>query len=360
MIKFLDLQKINLQYKNQLHQKSIEIIDKGWYVLGEEVLSFEKSFAHYNKDKFCVGVANGLDALILIFKGYIELGVLKKGDEVLVPANTYIASILGILHADLTPVFIEPSIDTYTLNPNEIVKHITIKTKAILAVHLYGQLADMEKIEMICKEHDLLLIEDCAQSHGINYNSNHTKAFSFYPSKNLGCLGDGGAICTNDESLDKVIRKLRNYGSEKKYQNENIGYNSRLDEIQAGFLNIKLPFLKQENERRQVIAKKYCFDIKNPLITLPTISDFDKHIFHVFVLRVSDRNKFKDYLEKNEIETVIHYPIPPHKQKALMTFNHLNLPITEKIHNEVISIPISPVLEDWEVLQIIKIINDYN
>lgn len=369
MIRFLDLKKINERYESAFQDKLKSVLESGWYILGKEVETFENNFTNYCKSEYCVGVGNGLDALTLIFKAYIQLGKLQKGDEVIVPANTYIASILAILAADLVPVLVEPKLETYNINPDLIPEKITPKTKAILAVHLYGQLAEMECILTIAEQNDLLVIEDAAQAHGIERNSNFeipnsktelwARAYSFYPSKNLGALGDGGAVVTNDAPLAKVIQSLRNYGSETKYQNEFIGVNSRLDEIQAAFLNLKLSNLDADNEKRRRIAKRYLTEIKNDKIILP-FWDFSKnHVFHLFVIRTSRRAELQFYLQQHGIETAIHYPIPPHKQKAFAHMNSLSLPITEKIHEEVLSIPLHPALEDEEVSAIIKALNEY-
>ena len=359
MIKFLDLQKLNQPFEKEFLSKTKEFLDKGWYILGNEVKQFEESFAEYSNAKYCIGVGNGLDALVLILKGYIQLGNLQKGDEVIVPANTYIASILAILQADLVPVFVEPNIETYNINPDLISEKITSKTKAVLLVHLYGQLADMDKIMELGYKHNLLIIEDAAQAHGLPFKGSHARGFSFYPGKNLGALGDGGAITTNDDNLAKVLFSLRNYGSDKKYHNDFIGVNSRLDELQAAFLSIKLPSLNKENEARQNVAKRYLSEIKNSKIVLPTCEKFANHVFHLFVIRTENRDHLQEYLLKNGIETVIHYPIPPHKQKALQDFNHLSLPITEKIHREVLSLPMSSVLTDDEISYIISTLNNY-
>ena len=359
MIKFLDLHKINLPYQEALHQKMQEVLDKGWFILGDEVKAFEKSFANYCGMKHCIGVGNGLDAMVLIFRAYIQLGILKKGDEIIVPANTYIASILAILQSDLIPVLVEPDSKTYNIDPDLIVEKITNKTKGILVVHLYGQLADMDKLNAIGKEHNLLLVEDSAQAQGLTFRGNNTKAFSFYPGKNLGSLGDAGAITTNDDALAEVLFAMRNYGSEKKYYNEIIGVNSRLDELQAAFLNVKLPNLETENNRRRQIAKRYISEIKNDKIVLPFCDDFVKHVFHLFVVRTENREHLQEYLKENSIETLIHYPIPPHKQNALAEWHNLSFPITEKIHREVLSIPISPVLTDDEVSKVIEVLNRY-
>lgn len=359
MIKFLDLQQLNLGYQEQFQEKMKLVLDKGWFILGDEVKSFETNFANYCGSRQCIGVGNGLDALVLIFKAYIQLGKLQKGDEVIVPANTYIASILAILQADLVPVLVEPKLETYNINPDLIEEKITSKTKAILLVHLYGQLCEMDEIIAIGYKHDLLIIEDAAQAHGLIFKGSHTRVFSFYPGKNLGALGDGGAIATNDDELAKVLFSLRNYGSEKKYHNEFVGINSRLDELQAAFLNVKLPNLDVDNDKRRSIAKRYLSEIKNDKIVLPTWDFSNNHVFHLFVVRTENRNDLQDYLLKNGIETVIHYPIPPHKQKAFPEWNNLSFPITEKIHDEVLSIPISPIMTNDEVSIVISILNKY-
>ena len=375
MIKFLDLQKINQQYQEQFQQKMKLILDKGWFIMGEEVKTFESNFANYCGSNHCIGVGNGLDALVLIFKGYIQLGKLQKGDEVIVPANTYIASILAILQADLVPVLIEPKLETYNINPDLIQNKISSKTKAILAVHLYGQLAEMEAINAIANQNNLLVIEDAAQSHGAMLrqaqqdtftragNLSDAAAFSFYPGKNMGALGDAGAITTNDVALTKVLFALRNYGSEQKYHNDYVGINSRLDEIQAAFLNVKLPHLESQNEIRKTIAKRYLSEIKNEKIILPTWDLSGCHVFHLFVIRTTEREALQGYLKQNNIETIIHYPIPPHQQKAFAPetsgWNSLSFPITEKIHQEVLSLPISPVMTMDEVDYVIAVLNKY-
>ena len=384
MIPFLDLKKINEPYETLFQEKLKLVLANGWYILGKELETFEKAFAEYCHSKHCVGVGNGFDALVLIFKAYIELGKLQKGDEVIVPANTYIASMLAILQADLIPVLVEPRLETYNINPDLIQEKITPKIKAILAVHLYGQLAEMDKINEIAEKHNLIVVEDAAQSHGTekfrfqNQNSKFqscenlsrdfgTKidnlksaiAYSFYPGKNLGCLGDGGAITTNDSELAKMLFSLRNYGSEKKYHNEYIGVNSRLDELQAGFLNLKLSNLDSDNEKRRAIAKRYLSEIKNDKIKLPFWDFSNNHVFHLFVIRTENRTQLQEYLAQKNIQTVIHYPIPPHKQKAFLDWNTLSFPITEKIHQEVLSLPMSPVLTASEVDFIIEILNQY-
>lgn len=365
MIKFLDIKKINEPYETDFQEKLNAVLQSGCYILGKEVVAFEVNFADYCGTKHCIGVGNGLDALVLIFKGYIQLGKLQKGDEVIVPANTYIASILAILEADLVPVLVEPKLETYNLNPDLISGKITSKTKAILAVHLYGQLAEMDKINKIAIQNNLIVIEDAAQAHGAvsdfgkSGNVSNASAFSFYPGKNLGALGDGGAVTTNDDALAKIIQSLRNYGSEAKYYNEYVGVNSRLDELQAAFLNVKLPNLDGENNARKVIAKRYLSEIKNDKITLPFWNLSDNHIFHLFVIRTNKRDELQQFLLENGIQTMIHYPIPPHKQKVFEFWNNLSFPITEKIHNEVLSLPMSTVLTIEEVDFIISILNKY-
>lgn len=366
MIKFLDLQKINAQYQKQFQEKLNLVLEKGWFILGEEVKQFESDFAKYTNSKHCIGVGNGLDALVLIFRAYIQLGLMQKGDEVIVPANTYIASILAVLQADLVPVLVEPKLETYNINPDLITEKITSKTRAILPVHLYGQLCEMDKINAIAKQHNLVVIEDTAQAHGAflemrcqNSEVRTAQAYSFYPGKNLGALGDAGAVVTNDDELAKVIKSLRNYGSEKKYHNEFIGINSRLDEVQAAFLNVKLPFLDKENNNRREIAKRYLSEIKNEKIMLPFWDFSNNHVFHLFVIRTENREKLQEYLKQNEIETMIHYPIPPHKQKAFEVWNNLSFHVTEKIHDEVLSIPISPIMTDDEMNKVIQILNRY-
>jgi dTDP-4-amino-4,6-dideoxygalactose transaminase len=376
MIKFLDLKKINEPYQTAFQEKLKSVLETGWYILGDEVAAFESNFANYCGTKYCIGVGNGFDALVLIFKAYIQLGKMQKGDEVIVPANTYIASILAILQADLVPVLVEPKLETYNLNPDLITEKISSKTKAILAVHLYGQLAEMDKINEIAIQNNLIVVEDAAQAHGAispltpeggikefekapPSGAGGASAFSFYPGKNLGSLGDGGAVTTNDAELAKIIHSLRNYGSQAKYQNEYIGVNSRLDELQAAFLNVKLPNLETENNTRKAIAKRYLLEIKNDKITLPFWDLSDNHVFHLFVIRTEKRDNLQRYLLENGIQSLIHYPVPPHKQNAFFNWNNLSFPITEKIHNEVLSLPINPVLTVEEVSFIIEILNKY-
>lgn len=366
MIKFLDLQKTNAQYREELLEASKRVIDSGWYILGSEVEAFEQAFADYCNVDHCLGVANGLDALILIFRAYKELGRLQDGDEILVPANTYIASILSITENNLKPVLIEPDLDTFNIDPNLVEKAITPRTRAMLAVHLYGQCADMPALKQIAETHNLLLIEDAAQAHGATCQSRKTgnlgdaAGFSFYPGKNLGALGDGGAVTTNDEKLAEVIGALRNYGSQEKYVNRYRGLNSRLDEFQAALLRVKLKHLDTETKRRQDVAARYLNGINNPLITLPKIAFGNEHVWHLFVIRTTDRAALQNYLSECGIQTAIHYPIPPHQQDAYRSWNNEHFPITERIHREVLSLPMSPVLTDDEVMQVIGAINDYS
>ncbi|WP_136666876.1 DegT/DnrJ/EryC1/StrS aminotransferase family protein [Flavobacterium sp. H122] len=359
MISFLDLKKINQHYETAFQEKLKSVLENGWYILGNEIKAFEGNFAEYTNSKYCIGVGNGLDAITLSLLAYIENGNLQKGDEVIVPANTYIASILGILHAGLVPVLVEPDLETFNIDPNLIEEKITSKTKVILIVHLYGQLADMDAIIEIGLKHNLLIVEDCAQAHGLEFKGSHTRTFSFYPGKNLGALGDGGAVVTNDEKLVATLRKIRNYGSEKKYHNESIGFNSRLDELQAAFLNCKLKNLNEDNEKRRFVANRYLSEIKNDKIILPKCTDIKSHVFHLFVIRSKERDRLQDYLAKNNIETLIHYPVPPHKQKALSDWNNLSFPISEQIHDEVLSLPMSPVLTDDEIDKVVKLVNMY-
>ncbi len=372
MIPFLDLKKINEQYKNELIEACNKVIESGWYILGEEVEKFGEEFANYCGTKYAIGVGSGLDALRLIIRGYKELGVFKESDEIIVPANTYIASILSISEEGLNPVLVEPKIDTYLIDPDKIEEKITPKTKAIMVVHLYGQVCEMDKIYKIAKRYNLKIIEDSAQAHGAEYklrmengkwktkkvgNLGDASGFSFYPGKNLGALGDGGAITTNDKELAGVINALRNYGSHKKYEHVYKGINSRLDEIQAAILRVKLKYLERENKKRKVVAKYYLENIKNDKIILPKI--ITDSVWHLFVIRTKERNKLQKYLAEHAIQTLIHYPIPPHKQKAYEEYNNLSFPITEKIHNEVLSLPISCNLEYNDMLRIISKINEY-
>ena len=364
MIPFLDLKSINAQYRDELIEACTRVINSGWYIMGNELTSFEKNFAEYCGTKHAIGVANGLEALILTLRAWKEMGKLHAGDEVIVPSNTYIASILAISANDLIPVLVEPDLTTYNLCPIKTKAAITDKTKAILPVHLYGQLADMPALMDIAKQNSLLVLEDSAQSHGASINGRkagnwgNASAFSFYPGKNLGALGDAGAVTTNDDELANTLRALRNYGSHKKYENLFQGVNSRLDEIQAAMLNVKLPYLDSETEHRRQIAQAYLEGIDNSYITLPNQSG-ESHVWHVFVIRCKQRDELQRYLAEQGIQTLIHYPIPPHKQKAYKDWNDRSYPISEQIHQEVLSLPMGPTLSMQDVDKIINAVNKF-
>jgi dTDP-4-amino-4,6-dideoxygalactose transaminase len=365
MIKFLDLLSINNQYRTEIEIAIKKVLDSGWYILGEENKKFEEKFAEYIGVKHCIGVANGLDALRTILKAYIELGFMQEGDEIIVPANTYIASILAISDNRLKPVLVEPDIDTYNIDPTLIEQHITQKTRGIMIVHLYGQNAYHEMIGDLCKKYKLKLIEDAAQAHGAYYNKKRVGSlgdaagFSFYPGKNLGALGDAGAICTNDDGMATICKAISNYGSYKKYENKHKGLNSRLDEIQAAILSVKIPFLDGENDRRREVAEYYRDNIKNEQIILPQVKESNSHVWHLFVVRTKNRNLLQKYLNDSGIQTLIHYPIPPHKQLAYKEWNMISFPITELIHDEILSLPISPVMKKDEIEFIVTTLNDY-
>lgn len=363
MIKFLDLQKINAQYAAELKQVAADVIDSGWYLLGERVKKFEKNLEVFQEGGHAVAVANGLDALRLIFKAYIELGVMETGDEVIVPANTYIASVLAVTDNQLTPVLVEPDLNTFNLDLDLIESSITPKTKAIMIVHLYGSVCWSTELEQLAKKYNLKLIEDNAQAIGARWkgirtgNLGDAAGFSFYPGKNLGALGDSGAVTAKDPELLKTIRTLANYGSAEKYVNQYQGLNSRMDEMQAAFLNVKLRYVDDEMFRRQEIASYYLKNIKNSKIILPNAGDDGEHVWHLFVIRTNNRDELQNYLLKNGIQTLIHYPIPPHKQECYSYLSDISLPITEQIHTEVLSLPISPVMTMEEVNEILNIIN---
>ena len=369
MIPFLDLKNINQQYREELITACKRVIDSGWYISGNELEQFEQNFANYCGVKFAIGVANGLDALILTLRAWKELGKLKDGDEVIVPSNTYIASILAITANNLTPVLVEPDLATYNIDPAKIEEAITAKTKVILPVHLYGQLAAMSDIMHIAKNHNLLVLEDSAQSHGAQIegkkagNWGDASGFSFYPGKNLGALGDAGAITTNDAELAQTLKALRNYGSHEKYKNLFVGVNSRLDEIQAAMLDVKLKHLDAEVKHRRIIANMYLEGIKNPELSLPLTdtdaSQYDQHVWHLFVVRSSNREALQQYLAENGVQTLIHYPIPPHKQQAYKEWNDLSYPISEKIHDEVMSLPMGPTLSLDDVKKVIQLCNSF-
>ena len=370
-VPFLDLKKINIAHKDAFLKEVSDVIDSGWYIMGNKLKEFETAFAAYCGTKHCIGAANGLDAIVLILEAYKQLGLLAEGDEVIVPSNTYIASILAITRTGLVPVLTEPDIDTYLLNPLLIEKNITERTKAILPVHLYGRLCDMLQINLLAKKHGLLVIEDCAQSQGAADaagtragNLADAAAFSFYPGKNLGALGDAGAVTTNDAALADAVFALHNYGSHRKYENLYKGYNSRLDEIQAAFLHVKLRTLDNENRRRQEIAAQYLAEIINPKIILPAVRNenaaaYSGHVWHVFPVRADKRDAFMKYLTSQGIQTIIHYPVPPHKQQAYKEWNDQSFPVSELIHSQIISIPISPMMTEAECKYVIEKINEY-
>jgi dTDP-4-amino-4,6-dideoxygalactose transaminase len=364
-VPFLDLKAITLRDSVEINHAITDTINSGWYILGEQVQKFEQEFANYCGTKYCVGVANGLDALILILRAYKELGSIRDNDEIIVPANTYIASILAISANNLVPVLVEPDINNYLIDVNKIEEKITSKTKAIMVVHLYGQITPMTKIWELAKKYNLKVIEDSAQSHGAYYqdkrsgNLSDANGFSFYPGKNLGALGDAGAVTTNDEKLASTIRILANYGSEIKYKNIYKGINSRLDELQAAVLRVKLPKLDSDNLKRQEIAALYRNGIKNNKIILPHTVDEKSHVWHLFVIRTQNRDELQQCLLDNGISTMIHYPIPPHKQGAYKEWNNSSFPISDKIHEEVLSLPISQAQTIEQTQHVIDIINKY-
>ncbi|WP_129022224.1 DegT/DnrJ/EryC1/StrS family aminotransferase [Edaphocola flava] len=367
MIKFLDLQKVNMLHQEAIEARLLNVFRSGWYLLGNEVKIFEQNLQKYIGSRHAIGVANGLDALRLILRAYIELGVMEKGDEIIVPSNTYIASILAISDNGLVPVLVEPDINTYNIDTSKIEAAITAKTKGILIVHLYGRLVFNNDLQLLAQKYNLKVIEDNAQAIGAEYrgvkagNLGDAAGFSFYPGKNLGALGDAGAITCNDEVLANTIRAIANYGSNQKYVNIYQGLNSRLDEIQAAVLDVKLGYIDQENTRRREIAKRYTEEITNPAIVLPKIPGNElEHVWHLFVIRTAARNTLQQYLSENGIHTLIHYPIPPHKQQAYKNMNDLSFVISEQIHKEVLSLPISPVMTDVEVSTVIDIINNWN
>ena len=366
MIKFLDLEGVNNRFREEIDRRIKSILDKGWYLQGDWDKIFEKHFAQYCGVKHCIGCANGLDALNLIIRAY----GFGAGDEIIVPANTYIASILAISENGCTPVLVEPDINTYNINPDLIEEKITDRTKAIMVVHLYGQAVQMDKIWELAKKYNLKIIEDSAQAHGAEVNVNgifcktgnlgDASGFSFYPGKNLGCMGDGGAVTTNDDELAAKIRAIANYGSDRKYHHIYKGINSRLDEIQAAILDVKLLHLDSDNTRRREIANYYRENIKNNKIILPKVYDEISHVWHIFPIRCEERERLQKYLEENGIQTNIHYPTPPHKQGAYKEWEKYSYPISEEIHRTELSLPISPVLKDEEVKKVVEVVNEWN
>ena len=360
-IPFLPLAKINNRFREEIDARIKDILDKGWYLQGQQNELFSRHFAEYCGTRYALGVGNGLDALNLIIRAH----EFDAGDEIIVPANTYIATILAISENGCVPVPVEPDLETYNIDPDKIEEAITPRTRAILVVHLYGQAVRMEKIWALAKKYGLKVFEDCAQAHGALYqgkragNLSDAGAFSFYPGKNLGCLGDGGGITTNDRALFEKIKALANYGSDRKYHHIYKGINSRLDEIQAAVLDIKLKYLDSDNVRRREIASLYCSRITNPLIMLPQTYDEDAAVWYVFVVRTERRDAFQQYLADNGIQTIIHYPTPPHRQQAYMEWQKRSYPITEQIHREIISLPISPVMKQEEIDYVVDVVNKW-
>lgn len=366
MINFLDLKKVNQAYSVELKEACARVIDSGWYIGGQELSKFEQEFAVYCGSRHCVGVANGLDALSLTLRAWKEMGKLVDGDEVIVPANTYIASILAITENGLVPVLVEPDEHSFNLSPHLAERSITNRTKVILAVHLYGQLAEMPSLCTLAKKYNLLVLEDSAQAHGASIDGRKAgtwgdaSGFSFYPGKNLGALGDAGAVTTDDDELASVVRALGNYGSYKKYENQYRGVNSRLDEIQAAMLRVKLGHLDHEISVRKSLANQYIANIDNALIQVPALTLQEQHVWHLFVVRSERRDELKSYLHGHGIETLIHYPIPPHKQNAYKALASEHYPVTEAIHRTVLSLPLSAVTSAAEVSVVIERLNSFS
>ena len=366
MIKFLDLQKVTQLHATEISEAVQRVVNSGWYLQGAEVKRFEEDYARYIGAPHCVGVANGLDALIWIYRAYIELGVMQPGDEVIVPANTYIASILALTENGLVPVLVEPRLDTLELDDRLIESRITSRTRSILLVHLYGRCAYTDEIGRLCKKYNLKLVEDNAQAHGCCFADGRrtgslgdAAGHSFYPGKNLGALGDGGAVTCHDKVVADTIRALANYGSQRKYVFKYTGRNSRLDEIHAAVLDVKLKYLDEDNEHRKTIAKIYNEGITNPRIILPTHLDDKQNVYHIYPVLCEQRDGLQTYLERHGVQTIIHYPIPPHKQACYKQWNLLSLPITEQIHQQELSLPMSPVLTQEEAQEVVRIINAY-
>ena len=364
MILYSDLKQITALHADEIHEAVDRVVDSGWYLQGVENKRFEQEYASFIGTKYCIGVANGLDALIWILRAYLEMGVMQKGDEVIVPANTYIASILAITENGLTPVLVEPDIETLEIDDRLVEEAITPRTKAVMIVHLYGRCAYTDKIGDICRNHGLKLIEDTAQAHGCLFQGarrtgslGDASGHSFYPGKNLGAFGDGGAVTTDDEQLAKTVRALANYGSSKKYVFDYCGRNSRLDEIQAAVLSVKLKHLDVDNEDRRRVARYYLENIVNPAITLPLVPDWDANVFHIFPILCERRDDLQQYLKENGVQTLIHYPIPPHKQKCYADWNGWSFPVSEKIHREELSLPMSPALTLDEVKTVVDLLN---
>ena len=366
MIPFLSLKDVTALHGDEINAAVARVVNSGWYLQGEENKRFEENYANFIGTKHCIGCANGLDALIWIFRAYIELGVMQHGDEIIVPANTYIATILAITENDLKPVLVEPKLNTLEIDDDLIEQHITNKTKAICIVHLYGRNAYTDKIGALCKKYNLKLIEDNAQAHGCKHTDGqitgsigNAAGHSFYPGKNLGALGDGGAVTTSDDALAEAVRTLANYGSQKKYVFKYTGRNSRLDEIQAAVLDVKLKYLVKDNAHRKTVANMYYDGIKNPLITLPDKLADEQNAYHLFPILCEKRDELHDYLEANGVGTVIHYPIAPHKQECYKRWNDMSLPITEFIAEHELSLPIGPAITYDEIKKVVALINKF-
>ena len=366
MIPFLDYRAVNAPYFELIQAAVKRVVESGWYVLGPEVMAFEREFAGYVGTRHCVGVSSGLDALILILEAWRELGKLEAGDEVIVPANTYIASILAISRAGLVPVLVEPDAGTYNLDPALIRSAITKRSRAIMAVHLYGQCADMDPISGLAREHGLLVLEDAAQAHGAGYgdrqagNLSHAAAFSFYPGKNLGAIGEAGAVTTDDPELAHTVSSMRNYGSERKYHNQVKGLNNRLDELQAAVLREKLPFLNRDNLHRRAVAEIYLNSVQHPEVRLPFVADYGQPCWHLFVVRTPDRERLRSHLKEQGVETAIHYPIPPHHQPAYAEWKGRSYPVTEAIHREILSLPMSSAIEPKDARAVAAALGSYS
>ena len=366
MIQYCPLKAITELYSDELHEAVRRVVDSGWYLQGEENLRFEAEYAAYIGTKYCIGVANGLDALTLIIRAYKEMGVMHEGDEIIVPANTYIASILAITENGLKAVLVEPDIDTLEIDDRLIAQAITPRTKAIMIVHLYGRCAYTERIGQLCREHGLKLIEDNAQAHGCLFDGTRrtgslgdAAGHSFYPGKNLGAFGDAGAVTTDDPVLADTVRAIANYGSSRKYVFDYCGRNSRLDEIQAAVLSVKLRHLDEDNERRRSVARRYLEGIRNPSIRLPEVPDWKANVFHIFPILSERRDELQPYLKERGIQTLIHYPIPPHKQRCYADWNGLSFPISERIHRKELSLPMSQAMSDADVQSVIEALNEW-
>lgn len=365
MVRFLDLEAINAVYAEKIEEALLRVARSGWYLRGKELRSFEEEYARYIGCRHAIGCGNGLDALRLILRAYMEMGVLREGDEVIIPANTYIASVLAVTDNGLKPVFVEPNEETLQIDDTLIEQVITPRTRVVMIVHLYGRCAYTEHVGELCRKYNLLLVEDNAQAHGARFNSRRTGALgyaaghSFYPGKNLGALGDAGCVTTNDDELAAVVRALGNYGSEEKYVCKYAGYNSRLDELQAAVLAVKLPHLDEDNMRRASVAECYYKEVRNPLVRLPRYVETASNVYHLFPVFCEERDRLRSYLMERGVETLIHYPIAPHQQNCYREYAHLSLPVTERLHRTELSLPISPFMTQDEVRMVIEAVNDF-